>query len=93
MLDSLDGILELDVGALELRGILGLLGNLGLLLGTLELRAGVRELERSVLNRRLRRVQLVDGVEQLLPGGGEPGQVRRGVVAKLLELRGGFGVA
>ena len=93
MLDSLDGILELDVGALELRGILGLLGNLGLLLGALELRAGVRELERSVLNRRLRRVQLVDGVEQLLPGGGEPGQVRRGVVAKLLELRGGFGVA
>ena len=92
VLDGLDGILQLHVRATELLLILGSLRELGSLLRPLELRAGVRKLERSVLHRRLRGVELVDGVEQLLAGGGEPREIRGGVVAESLELRRRFGV-
>ena len=53
----------------------------------------MRKLERSVLHCRLRGVELVDGVEQFLTGGGEPREIGGGVVSKFLELSRGFGVS
>ena len=93
VLDGLDGILQLHVRATELLLILRSLRQLGSLLRPLELRAGVRKLERSVLHCRLRGVELVDGVEQFLTGGGEPREIGGGVVSKFLELSRGFGVS